>query len=598
VAVVVAEGVVEITADASGVPRSVDRSLSGANAQVGAAGGRSGKAFLGGLVAAIGVGALLGIGTNIGQTISQGVRAGFDFTLEGVGLASNLAETRDAIGEVFGTASTGIERFASTANTQLGMTQQQTLDAAKNFGIFGSSAGLTGRALDRFSTDFVTLASDLAAFNDDPNSDRAIMAIGAALRGESEPIRSYGVLLDDATLKARAMKLGIIETTKDALTPQQKVLAAQAEIYAQTGTQQGNFLKTSDGLAGQQKILAASFEEAQTSLGNSLLPAMTTFVTFANDNLLPILDDVIGDIGPLLADALQESTPAFLDLIEAIVPLLPKLIDLGVKALPGIIQAIEIILPLILDWVEHTAGIFDILDGFFQFLNGDITLQELAGRIEDAGGAMLDLLFVAGTALGELKLTVAGALRDAVTSFFDFRESVGEAIAGAVGFVVGLPGRAVSALGSLGSILYGAGRSLIQGFLDGMGSMLGRVGGVVGGVMDFVKGFFPSSPAERGPFSGSGWAGVKASGGALLDQFTSGADGVVDIRSRISSPQGALSAARQAASAATRGANGDVGGGMGGGGTVINLTQRITSSDPLLASRQAARELNRYMGVA
>jgi len=583
VAVVVAEGVVEITADASGVPRSVDRSLSGANAQVGAAGGRSGKAFLGGMVAAIGIGALLSIGTNIGQTISQGVRAGFDFTLEGIGLASNLAETRDAIGEVFGTASTGIEEFASTANTQLGMTQQQALDAAKNFGIFGSSAGLTGGALDSFSTDFVTLASDLAAFNDDPNSDRAVMALGAALRGESEPIRSYGVLLDDATLKARAMKLGIIETTKDALTPQQKVLAAQAEIYAQTGTQQGNFLETSDGLAGQQKILAASFEEAQTSLGNSLLPAMTTFVTFANDNLVPILNDVIDDIGPLLADALEKSTPAILDMIEAIVPLLPKLIDLGISALPGIIQAIEIIVPLLVDWTETTTGVFDVIDGFFKFLNGDITMEQLVGRIEGAGGAMFDFM-------AAIRDTLGGA----IAGFFNFQRSVGEAITGAIDFVIGLPGRAADALSDIGSSIYGAGRDLIQGFIDGIESMTSGVGDVVGGVLDFAKGFFPSSPAKRGPFSGSGWTDIKASGGALLDQFTSGANGTIDITPRIGDPRGAVRAARRAASTVAGGTGGD----MGGGGTVIKLTQNITSSDPLLASRQAARELTRYMGVA
>ena len=47
----------------------------------------------------------------------------------------------------------------------------------------------------------------------------AIEAIGAALRGESEPIRQYGVLLDDATLKQRAMTLGIYDGTHDAGMP-------------------------------------------------------------------------------------------------------------------------------------------------------------------------------------------------------------------------------------------------------------------------------------------------------------------------------------------------------------------------------------------
>jgi phage-related protein len=298
---------------------------------------------------------------------------------------------------------------------------------------------------------------------------------------------------------------------------------------------------------------------------------------------LPILNDVIDDIGPLLADALEESTPAILDMIEAIVPLLPKLIDLGISALPGIIQAIEIIVPLLVDWTETTTGIFEIVSGFFEFLNGDITMYEFGQRLENAGGAAFD--FLAG-----VREVTGGAVR----AFMGFQRSVGEAITGAIGFVIGLPGRAASALSNIGRSIYGAGRDLIQGFIDGIESMMSGIGDAVGGVLDFAKGFFPSSPAKRGPFSGSGWTDIKASGGALLDQFTSGANGTIDITPRIGDPRGAVRAARRAASTVAGGA----GGAVGGGGTVIKLTQNITSSDPLLASRQAARELTRYMGVA
>ena len=75
------------------------------------------------------------------------------------------------------------------------------------------------------------------------------------MRGEAEPLRQYGVLLDDASLRQAALELGIISTTKNALTPQQKVLAAQALIYQQTGTAQGDFARTSDGLANKTRIL-------------------------------------------------------------------------------------------------------------------------------------------------------------------------------------------------------------------------------------------------------------------------------------------------------------------------------------------------------
>jgi hypothetical protein len=70
--------------------------------------------------------------------------------------------------------------------------------------------------------------------------------------------------------------------------------------------------------------------------------------------------------------------------------------------------------------------------------------------------------------------------------FVDFGKNIGD-------FFAGLPDMALD-----------AGKALIQGLIDGITGMIGAVGDAIGGVMDFVGGFFPHSPAKRGPFSGSG----------------------------------------------------------------------------------------------
>lgn len=512
-----AEGVVEVTADVSRVPGQVASSLSAADPTIAAAGGRSGKSFVGGLAAAAAVAGVFAIGVGLGGAISDGVRQGFNFTVEGIGLASDLSETRAAIGQVFDGSAGAVESFAARANTALGQTQQQALDGAKTFGIFGSSAGLSGQGLADFSTDFVTLASDLASFNN-TTPEAAITAIGAALRGEAEPIRAYGVLLDDATLRARALKEGLIETTDQALTPQQRVLAAQAEIYAQTSTQQGDFSRTSDGLANQQRILAASFEEAQTKLGTALLPTITELAIFANDELVPILNEVIDEIGPTLSSAIKETAPAFLDLVREVAPLVPQLVELGVSALPGIIATTEALLPLLIDWAASTSSLFGYVSDFFALLNGDVSLIELTSRAGDAGGAV-----------GLLLKGVFTFARDAGAAFGSFLFRVRETIGGAVATITALPGQAVAAVGRVGSTLYSSGRALVQGFIDGVRSMLAAVGATFGGLMDFVGGFFPNSPAKRGPFSGSGWGNLAKSGGALFDQFRSGMSGEIEL---------------------------------------------------------------------
>jgi hypothetical protein len=230
--------------------------------------------------------------------------------------AADLGETLSKAGVLFGKQSKEIEKFAGNAAKSLGLTKQAALDGASTFATFGRSAGLSGVKLAKFSTDFVTLAGDLASFNN-TTPEEAIEAIGAALRGEAEPLRRFGVLLDDATLRQKALELGIIDTVKKALTPQEKVLAAQAVIFDQTSTAQGDFARTSESLSNQQKILAAELKNVKTEIGIALLPIMETLVAFVRENLIPIIENLSETFSEEgLSGVLKEAGQDFSDFIE------------------------------------------------------------------------------------------------------------------------------------------------------------------------------------------------------------------------------------------------------------------------------------------
>lgn len=201
--------------------------------------------------------------------------------MDAVKAASNMQESMSKVNVIFGASSLKIDAFAKTAARSIGMSRQSVMDAAGTFGIFGKSAGLTGDALSDFSNKFTTLAADLASFNNTTPED-AIQAIGSALRGEYEPIRRYGVLLNEATLKQEAMRLGIFKGS-GALTAQQKILAAQSAIFQQTDDAQGDYNRTSDSLANTQKQLKARFEDLQVSVGQKLLPVMQDLLGVMTD---------------------------------------------------------------------------------------------------------------------------------------------------------------------------------------------------------------------------------------------------------------------------------------------------------------------------
>jgi hypothetical protein len=226
--------------------------------------------------------------------------------------ASNLQESMSKVNVIFGKGAGEVEKFAASAARNLGQSKQSVLDAAGAFGTFGKAAGLGGQDLATFSNDFTALATDLASFNN-TSPEEAVQAIGAALRGEAEPLRRFGVLLNDATLKQEALNLGIYDG-KGALTAQQKILAAQSAIYKQTTDAQGDFLRTSDGLANSQRTLSAEFANIQAQLGQKLLPLMEDFT----QSLLNISDwvrrnpktfNVIGKgLGMIAEEALKASS--------------------------------------------------------------------------------------------------------------------------------------------------------------------------------------------------------------------------------------------------------------------------------------------------
>lgn len=286
----IAEAYVQIVPRIDGIGGQVRSQLS---SELAAAGNTAGDPMAKGLAA--------GFGSKIKGYIAP-IAAGFAASFAAAGVingikdavtkASDFNEQGAAVGQIFGKAAADIQKFAASGDKALGQSKVQILDAAKTFGIYGQAAGMAGSKNAAFSKEMVGLATDLASFNN-TSVDEAIQALGAGLRGESEPLRRYGVLLSDATLKSAYMA----ETGKKVtgvLTPQQRVLAAHASILKQTATQQGDFARTSTGLANQQRILAAQTDNFQIALGTKLLPAMTTLVSFANTTMIPALY-AIGD---------------------------------------------------------------------------------------------------------------------------------------------------------------------------------------------------------------------------------------------------------------------------------------------------------------
>jgi len=237
---------------------------------------------------------------NSGKNLANGLQL-----LTGAGVATlGLKKLADAAGDygeqqskanvILGKeGAAAAEKFAASATKSAGLSKTAALTATSTFAGLGKVAGLQDEELSGFSTGLTQLAGDLASFNNSTVED-AIGALGSGLRGEAEPLRAFNVLLDDATLKQKAMELGISDGTST-LTTQQKVLAAHAAILEQTTDAQGDFVRTGDSFANQQRTLTAEVENLKTELGQGLLPVASK-VTGALSSVVGGVSDLPGPV--------------------------------------------------------------------------------------------------------------------------------------------------------------------------------------------------------------------------------------------------------------------------------------------------------------
>lgn len=194
-----------------------------------------------------------------------------------INAASDYNETLNKTQVVFGASTSEITKNVDLQAKKFGLNKTAMLDAASGFGLLGQAAGITGAPLTTMSTKLTNLAADAASFYNVP-MEQALADFGSALSGESEPVKKYGVLMNEAAVGAEAMRLGISKTGKD-LTEGQKVQARSSLIMAGMSKAQGDLARTATGTANRTRELTGRIDNAKASIGQALLPALGLALT-------------------------------------------------------------------------------------------------------------------------------------------------------------------------------------------------------------------------------------------------------------------------------------------------------------------------------
>lgn len=190
-------------------------------------------------------------------------------------MASDLNEAVSASEAVYGNASKSVIAWSKTTAGAYGISQTEALTATTTLGSLYKGMGLTQQAAAGMSRQIVEAAGDMASFrNANPTDVLADMQSG--LVGEYEPLKKYGILLNEASVQQKALAM-TGKASADQLTEGEKVAARQALIMAQMGDAHGDAARTAGSLANQIRFLRKRGEDLAARWGAMLLPMASRF---------------------------------------------------------------------------------------------------------------------------------------------------------------------------------------------------------------------------------------------------------------------------------------------------------------------------------
>lgn len=308
--------------------------------------------------------------------------------------------------------------------------------------------------------------------------------------------------------------------------------------------------------SGQFEKFRENLELSKEALGPGFQPAAEGFRGFLSQIGPPLeefANKLLERVGPAIRQISEvfgrDLLPAIGTFMAAIGPVAGFFIDvLGRVAL----IALQLFVDVLTGVLEQAAGVLNI---FSALVTGNWSAF-WSGIRQIATGQLRIVGSVIAAAFRLIVSIISGGLRAAAgfaTSGFAQIATIGlramlllgkhvaSGIASAVKTIGTLGSRAVSALGDLGGLLVGAGKALVQGFIDGIRAMFKPLQDAVNGLLSIAARAVPGSPIKEGPLKPWNRGGV---GKALVQLLADGLrqTGPVDaavnaLTGRIASPR-------------------------------------------------------------
>lgn len=198
-------------------------------------------------------------------------------------LSSDLIEVQNVVDTVFGDMANDINEFAKSALSSFGLTELQAKQFSSTIGAMIKAMGVSKDATLEMSEGITKLAGDVASFYN-LDHEEAFIKLRSGISGETEPMKSLGVVMTQTNLEAYRLAQGI-ETSYSAMSQAEKVALRYNFMLDALSDAQGDFSKTQGSWSNQVRILTGQFQQLGAILGGFLQQILYPILTVINQIL-------------------------------------------------------------------------------------------------------------------------------------------------------------------------------------------------------------------------------------------------------------------------------------------------------------------------
>ena len=191
--------------------------------------------------------------------------------------AADLEDAMGATDQIFKGSAGEVKTWADGLASYYGIAEGEALEYSNVMGaMLQNIGGLSEAEASKQSAMLVELAGDLSAMFGG-TTESAVQALTGALKGNNSMLDNYGMGVNDATIKAKALEMGLYDGTGQ-MDLQSKQAATLALIMEQTADAQGQAGREADGASGSMKSLGTEVKNIATNIGEILLPMITPLI--------------------------------------------------------------------------------------------------------------------------------------------------------------------------------------------------------------------------------------------------------------------------------------------------------------------------------